>query len=565
MTQDRTTAHLLLDMLAEAGVSRIFGVPGGPLLSLLNVVDERTGIDFVLTKHEEGAVFMAEGHAQATGGLGVACVTAGPGTMHAITAAASATSDWAPLLVLGAQVPTATFGQGGLQDGSGGNWSIDSVAMFRSAVKLSALVTDPRQLAHHVLRAIRTATSDLPGAVYLGLPGDVLSAPEPPEGRRRALPAVPARRADRAQIEALSEAIATARNPVIFAGQGAKVSGAGPQLVTLAERRGIPVATTTKGKSVFPEEHPLSLGVFGTYGGSPETHGAVLSEDVDLLLVLGSSLGEVSTFGWDERLTAGRTICQVDADPLQIGRNFPVDHAVVADVRSALDDVLALLAPLDAPCPRVPVRSAATDRSDVLQKGHPVLRASALTARLNSTLPRDALIFIDNGNSLCWIGEQYVSRPPGEIFCSINLACMGYAIPASIGAKMARPERPVVAVVGDAAFAMTGMEIHTAVEQHLDVIWIVLNNGGNAMVTNLQEVIFSNAPGSSYSRPLDAAAIARGLGAEAATATTLPQFDQALSTALDHGAPWLIDARVDRDEIPWSLRGRAEVLRAEDG
>ncbi|TDB75948.1 thiamine pyrophosphate-binding protein [Actinomadura sp. KC216] len=560
MTNSRTVAHLLLDLLAEAGVSRIFGVPGGPLLSLLDVMAERPGIDFVLTKHEEGAVFMAEGHAQATGELGVACVTAGPGTSHAVTAAASATSDWAPVLVLGGQVATGTFGRGGLQDGSGGNWSIDSVAMFRSAVKLSALITTPGQLPHLALRAIRTATSDLPGAVYLGLPSDVLGAPAPPRGKQRVLPAPPPRRADRAQIEALSEAVVTARHPVIFAGQGAKVAGAGPEMVALAERRGIPVATTVKGKSVFPEDHPLSLGVFGNYGGSPETHNAILFEDVDLLLVLGSSLGEVSTFGWNDGLTAGRTVCQIDSDPLQLGRNFPVDHAVVADVRSALKDMLGIVRPLDTPRPGDPARSAPA-RPDDLQKGHRLLRASAVTAQLNDALPPEALIFVDNGNALCWIGEHYLSRPPGQIFCSVNVGCMGYAIPASVGAKLARPERLVIALVGDAAFAMGGMEIHTAVERDLDVIWIVLNNGGNAMVTNLQELLFRKAPGSSYSRPLDAAAVARGLGARAAMVSTLPEFDQALATALQQGSPWLIDARVDRDEIAWSLRGRAEVLR----
>jgi len=173
----RTAAHLLIDMLREAGVERVFGVPGGPLLSLLDTMSTRPGIEFVLAKHEEGAVFMAEGHAQATGRLGVALVTAGPGATHALTAAASATSDGVPVLVLAGQVPVAHVGRGALQDSSGGNWALDTVDMFRSATKAAMAVTDVGQLAFMVRRAVQTATTSLPGAVLLNVSGDVLVEP----------------------------------------------------------------------------------------------------------------------------------------------------------------------------------------------------------------------------------------------------------------------------------------------------------------------------------------------------------------------------------------------------
>lgn len=557
MVSRRTAAHLLLDLLREAGVDRVFGVPGGPLLSVLDAMSARSGIEFVLAKHEEGAVFMAEGHAQATGRLGVALVTAGPGATHALTAAASATSDGVPVLVLSGQVAAAHFGRGALQDSSGGNWALDTVDMFRSATKAAMAVTDGDQLAFMVRRAIQTATNPLPGAVLVSVSGDVMSGPEPAASLGATHRAAP-RPASPEEVRKLTASILAARSPVIFAGRGAKASVSNGDLVALAERGQIPVVTTMKGKGAFPESHPLSLGVFGNYGGSAATHDYVLGDDVDLLIVLGSSLGEVSTFGWDPRLRDGRTVIQVDLDPLQLGRGFPVDQALLADAGSVVTDLLKSL-PSSSQSRSIgrPERLGAL----ALQGEHQRLRASALAARLSETLPDDVSLFVDNGNALCWIGEHFVARPGTGIHVSLNVGCMGYAIPAAIGARMAQPTRPAVAVVGDAAFAMLGMEIHTAVEYQQSVIWIVLNNSGNGMVANLQDLLYESAPGSRYAHRLDAAAVARGLGASAAVATDLPTFEHALETALAEGGPWLIDARVDEDEVPWSLRGRAEALR----
>ncbi|MER6849892.1 thiamine pyrophosphate-binding protein [Streptomyces flaveolus] len=555
-----TVAHRLLDLLSGMGVTRLFGVPGGPLLPLLNTLHEHPGLRFVLTKHEEGAVFMAEGHAQTTGELGVACVTAGPGTTHALTAAASATSDWAPVLVLAGQVPTTAFGRGGLQDSSGGNWSIDTVHAFTSATKLAALVSDPGQLPSLFARAVRTATDAPQGAVLLVLPGNVLATHD--QGARAPLQGltVPNPRSSTSEpLNRIAEALTKAHRPVILAGQGAKVGRAKNALVALAEKRQCKVATTIKGKSVFPERHPLSLGVFGTYGASQAAHSVVTAAETDLLLVVGSSLGEVSTAGWDPALADGRVMCQIDIDPLQIGRNYQVDHPLVADAATALRALVDLL-----PDGEGDLRPSAVRRptASQLQSDHRLLRASAVAAHLSAALPEDVLLFLDNGNTLCWMGEHYLCPSDAEVYCSLNVGCMGYAVPASIGAKLARPDRPVVAVLGDAAFAMGGMELHTAAELGLPIVWIVLNNSGNAMVANLQHLLFNQTNGSLYTHPLDAAAVARCLGVRSASVSSLTEFSAALECALQSGAPFLIDARVDGGETPWSLRARADTLKS---
>ncbi|WP_407319489.1 thiamine pyrophosphate-binding protein [Isoptericola halotolerans] len=561
-----TGADLLLDLLARAGVRRLFGVPGGPLLSLLERVDSHPDLEFVLAKHEEGAVFMAEGFAQAGGGLGVACVSSGPGTMHAVTAAASATSDGAPVLLLAGQVPVPLFGRGALQDSSGGDWSADLVDMFRSVTKLSALVTDTRQLEFLTLRAITAATSPVPGTAHLALPADVLAGPAPRAdvaGSPETSPPHP----DPAAVRELAEAILSARRPLVLAGQGAKNARSEAGLVDVAERLSMAVATTMKGKSAFPERHPLSLGVYGTYGMSPHTPDAVLDDEVDLLLVLGSSLGEVSTVGWDERLVKNRTVWQVDVDRRQLGRAMRADHLVQSDVALLLH---ALADELDARGivrPTSSVEGSVTRSAEATAEHSPdsdVLQGSQVARVLDRRLPDDTLLLIDNGNSLSWIGEHYRAGAGREVYCSLNVGCMGYTVPAAVGVALARPDRPVVAVVGDAAFAMTCPEIHTAAELGIGGVWVVLNNAGNAMVANLQELMFSRAVGSMYAAPIDVATVALGFGARAAVVRTAADLEAALDEVLDDTPPTgpvVLDVRVDPDEVAWSLRARAETLK----
>ncbi|MBQ0976122.1 thiamine pyrophosphate-binding protein [Streptomyces sp. RK31] len=554
----KTGADVLVETLIRCGVRKVFGVPGGPLLALLDRLHHEPDLEFVLARHEEGAVFMAEGYAQTSGRLGVACVTSGPGAMHALTATASATSDGVPLLLLSGQPPVARFGQGALQDSSGGNWSADVVETLRSATKMSTLVTDVRQLAFMATRAVGAATAPVPGASHLSCATDVLTAPAP-AAPPRFVPVVSPMRVAADEVQTLAQALQRARHPVVLAGQGAKLARAHDPLLAVAERLSLPVATTLKGKSVFPERHALSLGVFGMYGASHTAHNSLLTDEVDLLLVLGSSLGEVATAGWDRRLIASRTIWQVDADVRQLGRGMPIDHALHCDVRALLEDLLACA------LPQIPARTAPpAPHTPVPLTPAEALKGSQVAAILDHRLPRDTLLFVDNGNALCWIGEHYRSGDGREMYCSLNVGCMGYALPAAIGARVARPDRPVLAVMGDAAFAMTCSEIHTAVQEGIPSAWLVFNNQGNAMVANLQELMYERVTGSMYSHPIDAAAVARGFGARAITVRDAPTLESALDEVFKATAtgsvPYLLDVYVDPYEMGWSLRARAESL-----
>jgi acetolactate synthase-1/2/3 large subunit len=525
----------------------------------------------VLARHEEGAGFMAEGSAQASGCPGVVCTTAGPGALHALTAAASATSDGVPVLVISAQTGTSVAGRGSLQDSSGGNWSVDTVAAFRSATKLSAAVLHPDQTPRLLAHAMRTAWTGRRGAVHLSVPTDFLSRSvtadtSPCIRALERLRSTPATEPAGAAVRHLADMLQGAGKGVVLAGQGAKLAHATAPLVRLAERLRWPVATTIKGKSVFPEDHPLSAGVFG-FAGSPQAHEMVLDPAVDTLLVLGSALGELSTANWHSRLVENRRVCRVDVDPLRMDAGFAADVEVVGDAAATLDAVLDVLDIPATQCVRALPRKTRPPSDEPPAEGEGgVVRASAVVASMSRILPAGAQLFVDNGNCVSWLGQYYVSRPPGAVHVSLNVGAMGYSAGAAVGGAISAAGRPVVALTGDAAYAMSGMETHTAAEEGLPVLWIVLNNAGNAMVKNVQDGVFGHSHGAMYRTPIDAAAIGRGLGAHGVVVRTLSRFDAELRAALTvTDRPVVIDVRVDAHEVPWALGGRIAALRDGDG
>ncbi|GCE50217.1 acetolactate synthase-1/2/3 large subunit [Thermosporothrix hazakensis] len=561
--------EVLLRALEEEGVTHLFGVPGGPLVPLYETLARRKKIRPVLAKHEEGAAFMAEGYARVRRGLGVCCGTSGPGATNALTGVASAYSDSIPVLFLSAQVSTTTFGKGALQDSSGGNWNLDIVDIFRSATKLSTMLSNAQHMPHVIRRAIRTALTGRQGAVHLNLPADLVKQPVTIEQidtahHRTHTTAV----GDPEAIARISQILQSARTPAFFVGHGVNLSGAWEPLRQIAELLQIPVATTIKGKSAFPEDHPLSLGVFGL-GGSEYSDAYMLSEEVDVLVIVGTSLGEFQTHGWDARLARNRTVIQIDLDPLEIGKNYPVDESVVGDARAVLQKLYEHLRSAgvearhsNALLYRIKQEYPRYYNSEELQGDAALLKPQAVVSRMSELLPSDTLLFVDNGNCLSWIGQYYVARQPGTMFMALNVASMGYAMAAPIGGKIAAPDRPVVALVGDGAFAMNGLEMHTAVDYGVPVVWVVLNNGGHGMVYNGEKMLCGESFATVFHHQMDIATIARGLGLRSYKATTLDELSESLQDALEAQVPCLIDAMVDINEVPYALQRRVNTLQA---
>lgn len=568
--EDIKIVDVLLEYLRSEGVTHLFGVPGAPLVPLYEALKYQSAdhpfITPINSKHECGASYMADGYARASRRLGVCCATSGPGATNALTGVACAYSDSIPVLIVSAQVSTAMFGKSALQDST--SFGVDLVEIYKPVTKLSVCINDATTAPRIMERAMRTAFAGRPGPVHLNLPVNVA---------RQRLPKVllnPSYKSESspvevAKIDRLCELLTKARQPCILAGHGVNIAGAWGPLLDLAERLQIPVATTQKAKGAIPEMHPLSLGVFG-FAGKAWASDYVFSPETDLLLVLGSSLGEWQTRNWDPRMTAGKTLVQIDIDENELGKNYPLALGLVADVGGALSCINRQLSRFILPRRRPPLFLQALqenvpqflDAEKMVSDGG-LLKPQQLIHELQAGLPDDTLLFLDSGNCICWYTHYFQVRQTGTFFTNQAMASMGYAGPASIGGKLARPDRPVVALMGDGAFAMNGLELHTAVEYRVPVVWIVLNDGGYGMVEHGDTLMFGRPLCPSRWRvPLDVCAMAEGMGARGFRVNTAAGFSAALAEALQLAQPCLIDARIDPREVPLTLSDRIDDIRS---
>jgi acetolactate synthase-1/2/3 large subunit len=562
--------RLMLRYLEQEEVEYIFGIPGGPIISLYEALHDRGRIKPVLTKHEGGAAFMADGYARVSGKIGVCCTTTGPGATNALTGLAVAHADHIPVLLLTAQVPTHHFGRGAFQESS--PESVDLVSLFRPVTKWSTMIQHPDSTAFTMRKALRLLTSGRPGPVHISLPCDFATRLVPDDLVPSAQYRFPARTFDRAAVKEASLRLLQAEQPVILAGNGVNLARAWAPLRELAERFRIPVATTFKAKGALPEDHPLALGVF-SQSGDPRIRDYVADPGTDVLLAVGTSLGEASSCGWDERLARKKALLQLDLDPAEIGRNFPVDVALPGDAATVLSELRCQMerdfqkAPPGAFAPRPgrgwPAPEGPADGSEPAGAQSGPLKPRAVLRELRAALPRDAILFVDNGTIRTWAGRYFPVYREGSFFVNMGLASMGYAVAGSIGGQLAERRRPVVALVGDAAFAMNGMEIHTAVEHDVPVVWVVVNNGGHGMIYHGERMLYHGKFRSSIFRNrLDIREMARALGAESFLVERPGGLAPIVQEALDLRRPCVIEVATDLHEVP-PMGARVQSIQRE--
>jgi len=557
--KETTAARLLVEYLKVEGVEYVFGIPGGALITFYEAMHDLGGIKAVLAKHEGGAAFMADGYARASGKIGVCCSTTGPGVTNLMTGVACAYADSIPLLVITGQVSTASFGKGAFQESS--CHGVDVVDMLKSVTKSSVMIPSAEKTGDVIRAALRTAMSGRKGPVHINFPMDYMKKPVRycvvPSGEYR----VTSGQFDRDAIKAASRELVNAKRPAIMAGSGVSLAGACEELRRLAEKLNIPVITSPKGKGVFPENHLLSMGVLG-FGASPQAEKYLLSGEVDVLLAVGTSLGEASTCGWDPRLQPSKALVQIDIDPQEISKNYSATHGILGDARTALRELnfqverdLRWREIQEGPSvewirefKRTTPRWLDPEKMDSTATP---LKPQRVIKELQEALSADTMLFVDAGTSVFWAFHYFCSREPGNFFVNTGLFSMGHGTAACIGGKLARPGSAAVALVGDAAFAMNGMEVHTAVDLGLPVVWLVLNNGGCGMIYHGERMLFGDKfTCSLYNKKLDVAGIARGLGALSFLAKEPGEVKACLAEALASGRPAVIEAQVDLFETP---------------
>jgi acetolactate synthase-1/2/3 large subunit len=555
-----TTTHYLLEAFRQEGITHVFLVPGGLIDPFLPALADTAGLTPIVACHEAGAAFMADGFARAGGRFGACFAIGGPGVTNMVTAVAAARTDFSPVIVISGQVPTNWEGRGGFQDSSPA--ALDDATVLRPLTISSLMVENVHLVNHHLRASLTKMLAGSKGPVHLSLPTDIQQGEVHAPWIKLDDSLYAPRFVDRHCIERLwrllvpPEPAAAPVKIAILAGAGVEKSGGTRDLVTFAERFEIPVATTLRAKGVFPEDHRLSLGIFG-YAGHRHAIDTILSDEVEVLLVLGSGLSQRDTLFWDRRMLPSRGLVQVDIDPQVIGRTWPASVPIVGDCGRALQVIMsydyqltqtledtnsrrrAWLEAIRASGPRH--YEGENTASDAVP-----LHPARVIAELRRAMPRDTVLVVDSGAHRAFCGHYWQSYEPRSYISATNLGPMGWAIAAGIGAKAARPDKPLVVVTGDGCMMMHGMEIQTAARYGIAAIFLVINNGalGNVWLRARQD-----GPGPAALTEIpqhDWAGFARALGLQAATVQTPEELAPAFAQAREAGAPFLIDVRCDR-------------------
>ena len=557
-----SSAEILVKYLEQEGVEYIFGIPGGHLLPLYDALYKNDKIKPILAKHEAGAAFMAYGYAVTSGKIGVCCGTVGPGATNLVTGVASAYMDSVPVLVLTAQVGTTAIGKGALQEGAGVGRTVDQVALFEKITKLSTMEIRGKNMPDTIRRALRVALSGRPGPVHIDLPADVqgenIEADILPLSSYRP---VVVNSVNTAQIKMATDFLLKASKPAILVGYGAtSAPEANNSLVNLAEQLGTPVATTLRAKGIFPEDHPLALGCVGLYG--TRAANSYLRSGVDVLLSLGTSFHEFTSHCWDPAFIPSRALIQVDIDPTEIGKNYPVTLALVGDVNTTLKALVVEIGSAQRKGEDIKAFKDGNEyfSEDAMFSDSLPVKPQRLMKELRDVLPRDVVLFADIGNTLTWVERYFQAYPEGRFVTLSGLAAMGSASAACIGGKLGRPQSHVICMCGDGDFHMTGMEVATAASHGIPVIWVILKNSRLGMVYDIQSVSYQSRYISATFSDTDFVLLARALGGQGYHVEKPSEIGTVMKEALQKQGPVVIEVSIDNTEIP-PMKPRMLALR----
>lgn len=558
-----TTAAIMAKYLEQENVKYLFGVPGAHVLPLYDAIYRTTSIKPVLTKHEAGGAFMAYGYAAVTRNLGVCCGTVGPGATNLVSGVTAAHMDSIPLLVITGQVGTKAFGRSAHQEATGHGRTVDQCALFKNITKMSVMITDKSSMSRTLRSAIRAALTGRPGPVHIAFPSNIqleeiseeIILPE----NYRPLKGANALSMD--QIKIIGDLVYNAENPAMLIGYGASRCADDSIIIELAERLQIPVATSGKAKGVFPEDHPLSLGCLSIRGSKAAN--TYLRSNIDVLLVVGTDFSEMTSHGWDPKLQPLKALIQIDIDPNEIGKNYSVKVGLVADANDALHSLNSYLLDFPSKTKRdlIPFKESMQyyNEPDSYSDKLP-LKPQRLMKELRNSLPRDTLIFGDMGNTYSWILRYFQSYPEGMNFLPSGMACMGSSVAACIGGKLGKPGSPVVCICGDGDFLMTGMEVLTAVDYKIPVIWVILKNNRLGAIHDVQELSYQGRISASMFTDIDFVSIARAFGAQGFRIEKPEDIASTVKKALEINGPVILEVIIDPDE-KFPLTRRAIALK----
>lgn len=529
-----TVADVLWKMLADAGVRRCYGIVGDALNPAIDALRRAGAIDFVHVRHEEWGVFAAVAEAKMSGLPVAVCGTAGPGVSHLINGLIDARKEGVPIIAIAGDVETSIMDTEGLEE-------LNPYTFFSAASLYTARLVDPKQLRPIVTSAITTALAEQ-GPTVISLPGDVAAADAPDVGTRIALPNTVAGPAPDRDIAQVAELINGAKTVTIFGGEGCQ--SAREQVRALAEKVNAPVGYSFKGKQWLEYDNPHAVGMTGLlgYGGCWEA-----VNHTDVLLMLGTD------FPFPQFLPhSGVKVVQIDRDGRRLGRRIPLTHGLVGDVAATLDRLLpqVSLKKDDAFLRKCLKKTEEFDKQLQHYVDHgPALkqiRPEYLTATLDRLVPEEAVFTVDTGTACIWAAHYLHFGPKRHMFGSLTWASMASASPNAFGAKMAFPDRTVVALCGDGGFTMLGLgDLLTEVQRKAEIVHVILNNGKLDFVWIEMQEAGLQPWGVDFQNP-DFAKVGEALGAKGIRIEHPADLEQGLKEALNHrGGPVVVDVVVD--------------------
>ena len=563
---NKLVADQIVDYLERRGVTHVFGLCGHTVIGMLDALSRSEKITYVSNRHEQIAATAADGYARVTHKASVVLCHLGPGLTNATTGVANASLDGVPMVVIAGDVPSYYFGKHPHQEVNM-HADGDQFEIYRPFVKRAWRIDDPESMPRILDRAFRLAESGRPGPVLISVPMDMFSREIPTELFKRTFnntyeigkPAL-----DKTVAKAIAERLLSAKAPVIHVGGGVRSSQGEEALRRLVEYLQAPVSRTLMAQSVLPDNHPFMLGQTG-FWGSELTHS--YTSQADLILAVGTRFAEADSSSWydgitfDTRKTA---FIQIDIDPQEIGRNYPVEIGAVADPKLALEQILEevkLLAP--EPFHHPEIAAKIQESRDAFTAEVSSLRADSrfpmtphrILWEVKQVLPADALIFTDVGWNKNGVAQQYEVTRIDTIHHPSGLATMGFGPAAVLGAKLAAPEKVVVTLVGDGGFGTNPSVLATAREMNLPIIWIVMNNSAFGTIAGLENAHYHTEFGTVFKaddQPYspDWAEVAKGYGVQAVKINSADELGQQLKIALDANAPFLIDCPMENIPVP---------------
>ncbi|GAP64168.1 MAG: biosynthetic-type acetolactate synthase large subunit [Ardenticatenia bacterium] len=544
-----TGAEIIWECLIREGVEVVFGYPGGAILPTYDALSKYPQIHHVLVRHEQGATHAADGYARASGKVGVAMATSGPGATNMVTGLATAMMDSVPIVCITGQVPTSAIGSDAFQE-------TDVTGVTLPVTKHNYLVTDVRDLAYIIREAFHIARSGRPGPVLIDIPKDVQNATTefvfPDESEIRLPGYRPETVIPPEQFEQAIKLINSAERPVILAGHGVLMSNAMRELREFAEKAQIPVAQTLLGLGNFPASHPLCLGMMGMHG---EAYVNQAIQEADLLLAFGMRFDDRVTGNVKTYAPKARKI-HIEIDPTELNKNVKVDVGIIGDLREVLQHLLPHVEPRDrsAWLARIDEWREDTRRRDILNvESGDKLWAVHVIHDLWKATHGQATVVTDVGQHQMWEAQYYHHERPFSLITSGGLGTMGFALPAAIGASFARPDEEIWAVVGDGGFQMTLCELATAVQEKRRVRIAIINNGYLGMVRQWQEIFYGRRYNATPLVNPDFVKLAEAYGIPAFRVERREDVLPTIEAARAVDGPALIDFVVEREEMVYPM------------